>query len=363
MIASTVFIPNTVASHTNIGTLNYLETKIFQVQGNLTLIFDNSDTGTQDITITNLGYVISTNKTVVQAKSNNITYDWSFVNNTKNYNYFDLFTNNTYTISVNYQSIHVPKSPTQLLIEMLNAKNATIALMNTTISMMNHTIANITKNNTDLKNINVNLSALANETRANNTPLHMEIINLTAENTRLDGSIISLRNSIIFSNTTLGKQDKTIKELRDPWCTGYTYADVGYIYLNGASMVILFVILLVISIIFVYRKKIKQKGTQAVKNTFATTSQSQKDSTGFIDEETKDYETTVLKEEKRKEVEDELYKMKKKDPEQFQKIRQSIDKMNLPKTQPKTIPPAVRKPNPIVTQRVEYVEPDGQNNG
>ncbi len=337
---SAMFIPNIAASHVNIGTLNYLETKIYQVQGNLSLIFNYSDIGTNDLTMTNLGYVISTNKTVLQFKSNNISYNWSFVNNTKAYYYFDLNSNNTYSVSVNYQSIHVPKSPYQLLREMLDAKNATIALLNTNISKMNHTIANLTKNNTELKKINVNLSAYANETRANNTPLHLEIVNLKAENDRINGSIISLRNSLIFVNTTLGKREGTIRELRDTWCTGYTYIDAkgddaGYIYLNGASMAILLVILIVVGTIFIYRTKIKQKGKKILKDAVETTHQSKADTSGFIEEQIKDAETSFLQDEKRKEVEDKIVVMKEKNPEQYKKMREMIDKMDAP-TPPKT---------------------------
>jgi hypothetical protein len=158
-IITTVFIPNTVASHVTIGTIDFLETKIFQVQGNLTLIFNNSDTGHQDITVTNLGYVLLTNKTVIQAKSNNITYDWTFVNNTKAYNYFDIFSNNTYTIYVNYHAINVPKSPAQLLKEMLDAKNITLSRLTMNYTRQLNITANLTKNMTLLKKQMVNLSA------------------------------------------------------------------------------------------------------------------------------------------------------------------------------------------------------------
>jgi len=352
---SAMFIPNMVASHVNIGTLNYLETKIYQVQGNLSLIFNYSDTGTNDLTLTNLGYVISTNKTVLQFKSNNISYNWSFVNNTKAYYYFDLNSNNTYSVSVNYQSIHVPKSPYQLLREMLEAKNATIALLNTNISKMNHTITNLTKNNTDLKKINVNLSAYANETRANNTPLHMQIVNLTSENDRLNGTFISLRNSLTLSNTSHTADEATIKELRDPWCTGYTYNDEGFIYINTASMAILLVILIIVGTIFVYRTKIKQKGKKILKDAVETTHQSKADTSGFIEEQIKDAETDFLQNEKRKEVEDKIVVMKEKNPEQYKKMREMIDKMDAPTPPPKTTQKTpLKKTEP--TQTKEFVD-------
>ena len=333
--AAVVFVPNTIASHTTIGTLNYLDTQIYQVTGNLTLIFNNSDTGTQDITVTNLGYVSATNKTVFQVVSHNITYNWTFVNNTKTYNYFDITTMNTYTVNVNYQAIHVPKSPYQLLREMLEAKNATIISLSHMITQMNNTINNLTRNMTLLKNMNTNLSALANQTVANNTPLHMQIVNLSSEIDRLNASIISLTNANTFMKTNISAAQTTINELRNPWCLGYTFNDVGYLYLNAASMVILFVILLIVGAIVIYRQKIKTKGKQVIKDITTTSQQSKRETTGFMDEQVRDFETNFLKNENITESIDTLSDLKNKDPVSYKKAmeklhRDAVDKIETP---------------------------------
>lgn len=343
-----------VASNVTVGTLNYLETKLFQVPGNITLIYFNSDTGRQDVTVTNLGYVSSTNKTVIQVTSLNISsyVNWTFLNNTKAYRYLNPFSNNTYVISVNYASIVVPKSPAQILQNMLNMKNATLARMTGNFTNLTRAFNNMKRNDTILKNEMVNLSSEMNETRANNTPLHMEIMNLSSEIDRLGTENIAKRNAIVTANTTISNREDTIEELMNTWCTGYTYKDDGYIYINSASMAIAFLISALLLIVFIYRKKIKDKGKETLKNTLKTTSQSNQDTTGFIDEEVNSTEKDFLRDERRKEKEDEIIDLKKKDPESFKKLHATIDNLDSPA--PQTNTQKQRKTEHKNTAPIEY---------
>jgi len=123
-----LFCPKVLAIEP-IGTeaIDYLETSLFSLAGNRSLEFDPSTPYDEtDITLVRLLYSEISNVTIFQVTSNPITYDHTFVNNTKNYGFFVDGATDRFVVSVDYSSIEVPDSIEDLINQSLEEKNAYI---------------------------------------------------------------------------------------------------------------------------------------------------------------------------------------------------------------------------------------------
>ncbi len=129
-------------------TIDYLANDLFIVQGNVTLVFNDSDTGTNDITLIRVFYSSESNITLYQVISQEITYDNTFVNNTKSYIFKNI--DDSFVIFVNYSSIQVPESYADIL-------NLTIVEQNKTISNLTLRLDNLTSQMESLNNQTISL--------------------------------------------------------------------------------------------------------------------------------------------------------------------------------------------------------------
>ena len=100
-----MFAPIVGASDVVLDTLEYEETKLIAITGNVTLPVSTSP----DISLLFRLYDSASNITIYNVKSNEIIYDSSFVNDTKNFSFLGN-DNNTYIIRIDYSSIQVPPS-------------------------------------------------------------------------------------------------------------------------------------------------------------------------------------------------------------------------------------------------------------
>lgn len=143
MLVATIFIlgTNIVGSiPTTLDTINYKQEKIILIPGNVTLNFTSSDTGNNDILFIWRIYSSDSDLTLYSIVSKVITYDYTFINNTKKYDYIDDNTLFEYRIMVNYSSINVPKSPQELLNDSLIENNTKILELNIEINDLNTNI-------------------------------------------------------------------------------------------------------------------------------------------------------------------------------------------------------------------------------
>ena len=98
-----VMAPLAGATDTVLDTLEYKENKMIAITGNVTLPVSTSP----DISLLFRLYDPASNITIYSVQSNEIIYDYTFVNDTKNYTFIGN-DNKTYIICIDFSSIEVP---------------------------------------------------------------------------------------------------------------------------------------------------------------------------------------------------------------------------------------------------------------
>jgi hypothetical protein len=131
------------AKKITLATLNYQDDDLVVETGNLTLNFHNSTNGNKsDVSILKLNYIPGYDLTVMKITSEDITYDYNFVNNTKTYVFNCTNNTNFYLVKINYSSIKVPKSPMEYYREMLLSKNETIRQLRLNLTKITNSASN-----------------------------------------------------------------------------------------------------------------------------------------------------------------------------------------------------------------------------
>ena len=145
-----MFCPSTsVAELVGTEAIDYLDDSLFTLSGNITLVFDSSTPYDEsDITLIRFFYSTTSDITLYQVISNPITYDHTFVNDTKNYGFFVDGTIDRYLITVDYSSIDVPTSIEDLINISLAEKDEfiiqlaqEISVLEDELDVLNETIA------------------------------------------------------------------------------------------------------------------------------------------------------------------------------------------------------------------------------
>jgi len=99
------------ATPTILDTLNYKEIKLIAIPGDINLILNQT---TNDIALLMRFYDPISNVTVYSVQSKEVTFDSTFVNDTKSYSFYDQY-GNDYYICINYSSIQVPPTMAQII--------------------------------------------------------------------------------------------------------------------------------------------------------------------------------------------------------------------------------------------------------
>ena len=228
-----------VSEEQTLLTLDYQEGDLVFLPGNVTLVFNSSDTGDEDVIILWRIYSPENNLTIFYFKSQTITYDSSFINNTKEYLFNDTNSNTTYAVYVNYSSIHVPDSIEDIL--------------NMTIKQKNELIGNLTL---QLENLTEQLNATIIERdnwKAEAGVLKIERDNAIARYRPLEINLSKMEDDLEFQQqknkeieaeihykeSIISSLENTISQLRNPWCTGYEYNGRNNgLHINYSSLII-----------------------------------------------------------------------------------------------------------------------------
>ncbi len=259
----TLVTMNTIVSATPIADLDYQEETMTYITGDVNLVFDNVNYNgsSADLTMLRIGYDNNTNISFYNIRSNTLTINPGFENNTKTYTYID--SGDLYTVTVDYSSILVPMDP-ETQIELLESE-----IENLTLSISNLTSLweNLTKTLEQEQNLNINLSfeiaIINNKLQENNTqlvlanemveylnnivdPLNTEIDMQNNTITNLTIKKEGLQNDLEDAETLIFQKDKGLNDLINPWSLGYTtYKDTGFLkqaegnlYINYASLLI-----------------------------------------------------------------------------------------------------------------------------
>lgn len=220
-----VLVPLATAE-TNLGTLEYKENRMIAIDGNITLAFDHSPTGTVDVIIFLRLYDPTYNKTVYGFQSQEISYDSNFINDTKTYTFKD--GNESFKIAVDYSSIQVPPGIEEIVAG-YEAKINELIENNTKllekIKMLYEAL------NGSYDQINATLQELEME-KAKSQPLVAQIINYTAELERSDWAYRQLQSELA--------------EYKDPWLL---FSKDG-LFINFATLVLTILILVTIFVIY-----------------------------------------------------------------------------------------------------------------
>lgn len=250
MLVTTLFALSVNATEIELGEIEYKDSDLFFTPGNVTLTFNDSDTGDNDLQILWRIYSPENNLTIFYLKSKTILYDTSFINNTKGYYYKD--GNQSYVVYVDYSSINVPKSVEELLNESLVDKNAEITALKlekkNLSALLNSTIAE----RDQWKNTAQTVTTERDNALAENQPLKNQITSLEDDLSFQQNRTRELNDEIMYKENEIDSLKKTIKELKNPWCTGYTYAGQSNgFHINYSSLLIggilIFIIVLIIN--------------------------------------------------------------------------------------------------------------------
>lgn len=251
LFSATIVVPGEI---TYLTTIDYLESDIIGINGNITLIFNSSDTGKNDMIVLWRIYSSSDNITIYCIKSKEIDYDFHFVNNTKAYLFKDNnnATNITYKIWIDYSSIHVPKSLEEMLNETLIVKNALIASLTEQVIKLNASVVNLTTL--------VNMYKTSWEQQvAENTPLRSQIAILNNQVSAYHNETSDLRVKFYLAENDVSSLESTVTQLKDGWALGYSYRGKDYgPHINLASLTIGFVICFFL-FVFLLKKVIGSK--------------------------------------------------------------------------------------------------------
>lgn len=265
VLATLAFLVSGSEVH-EVGTLDYQETDIVAIPGNITLVFNHSDRGPNDIILLWRMYSAENNITLYSFMSKKITYDHTFENDTKGYYFFNDGTNETYVIFVDYSIIAVPTCLSDLLNQTIVEMNATIAELMAENVNFSKRLANMSKL---LQSKNFTITVIQDDlsnAQAQNKPLQNQIQELTDElddqkNTTigLNIEINDLESTLNNRETTLYYYEQTINQLADPWCTAYGMYNehfgnvVQHLYFNITYFLIGGIVFAVIALISIWK--------------------------------------------------------------------------------------------------------------
>ena len=224
-----MFVSYASAEDTLIGTIEYKESEMFVLDGNITL-FDSLE----EVSLLFRLYDSSSNKTIYNIKSEEIEYDYSFVNDTKSYILEDQL-NDTYIILVDYSSIEVPPS----LDDIRAGYESTIEELNQTIVELREELNELRIAYNESFNEMENLTYLYEIEKSKNQPLLDKIANLSAE-------ISSYEQMEISAMETINYWKSKTNEYKDNWAM-FTSDEI---YINFASVVLGIIISFLIFYIF-----------------------------------------------------------------------------------------------------------------
>lgn len=245
LLLTTSFFVSMVQADDIVTTLDYQETEIVTLPGEHDLIYNDSDTGTQDVQILWSIYNNQSNITVVCISSQEISYDSGFSNDTKAYFYNDRLSENVFLILVNYSSIDVPLSFDELLNKTISDKDLIIADLNWQIEILQSekTTLNVTVQN-QIKQLEKKQKSIDetidkwNAEKAKNYPLHVELYNLTKEIEQFENDTAWLSYNVSMLLRDKQSRDSTIEQMQNPWSLGYIYRGKEYGYFNIACFFI-----------------------------------------------------------------------------------------------------------------------------
>ncbi len=234
-----------------ISTLDYEDNELVVVDGNVTLQFNWSENNNNDLIVVRLLYDPSYNFSIYKIESKNITIDYSFINNTKEYHFNEsINVNDTrdFVIKIDYSTLIVPVSPIGHLRELAESLNMTIATLT-------GQVINMTNNWTNSNQIAINLQNQASNTENQISQLiayqqDAEIIiadYYVLQNTSANKTIenINLANEVRGLEGNLNDREKTISDLENPFVIFYTKGEINLFHINVAWLVIGGIIFLV----------------------------------------------------------------------------------------------------------------------
>ena len=248
LVMSTVILNICVSAsgNTDIATLEYLETKIVTVKGDLSLKFNSSDTGNADVILLWKVFSSDNNMTVLSFTSLPVDVDPSFVNNTKEYVFRDNNSGGYYSVFVDYSVIDVPQSEEEILLEIISEMEAQIEELNLEIELLKSQIITINNTRIELEKLLNSWKTKSNEWETKfihekeiTNPLRDDIKNLTTD-------IETMENVTIWMdfNISILKQEKislenSIADLRDVWSMGFSYHGDDFFNFGGAWALII----------------------------------------------------------------------------------------------------------------------------
>lgn len=216
--------------------------------GNVSLSFNNSDTGNNDLFFLNTFYISELNQTFYKLKSMNISYDYNFTNNTKSYYFLDI--NNLagdilYRVVINYSSIEVPNPPWWHFIVELEEKNLTIANLTENVTRLQDLVDSLQSSmntlNSTISSLQEDLDELQEkydnyvDSNEGYSEMYWDEVNVSGnfsiENIILKSDIRKLLND-------LKEKNQTIDEGTSMWSVGYTKDSSWVFYFNGAWLLI-----------------------------------------------------------------------------------------------------------------------------
>lgn len=263
----TTIIPSINGEDTVLTTLEYKDSDTIFIPGNITLSFNNSDTGKEDVSILWRVYNSDNNITIFYIISTTINYDSSFVNNTKSYYYTRKnISNETYIINVDYSSINVPTSIEDILNETIQQQNQTIKTQEEIIDELKQNVSSLKEkyNQSILKEYELEeqieeLKGERDNAIAENIPLQNEISNLEEQLSFQQNKSKELNDQINYKESFINNLEETVNQLSNPWCTGYSYhgKNQGF-YFNYSSIII--GIMIGLALIVLIEKILEYKG-------------------------------------------------------------------------------------------------------
>lgn len=232
------------ATVTDLTVIDYKSITSINIQGNVTLSFLYSDTGSNDLILSRIAYNTGMDQTQFYVESKNITTNYSgFVNNTKYYLYTSQ-NHTTYRIGVDFS--HVPGN--SALNQLLNEKNLLIDSLRHNVTIMNATILYLRQNISALPGQYASLIASLNK---NNTLLKNLSSHKDVQITALQNQTTKLENDLNTSTTQLEEMKKNQSKILDVF--SIQLPDGSY-HVNISSMAI-GALLLLIGVYVITRSK------------------------------------------------------------------------------------------------------------
>ena len=240
--------------------INYLADRLFIINGDITLIFDSTTAESKnDTTLTKMFYSPSEDATVYQVVSNEITYDWTFVNNTR-YFYYSIFENTTdigtYIIAVDYSSIVVPESWVDILNATVAEKDLIIAGLIVKTEKQQDEIDSLNQTIKDLIS-EINIWKLTVDTFKDQRDSASE--NLSIAISELNDSkaeVLNLKDRIKTRDSVISDQNEDIDHLENilnslQWGFYDEYRGVSVYFFNFPSFIVGIVLFILLLLFFI----------------------------------------------------------------------------------------------------------------